>query len=172
MLPYRFLLSAAAAGFISCTQALALDCQATGMDPLLSPGHLQNYIVVQGDVSIASQYKIPETRFGSFIWHRFRRERVRLHNWQGRLTGHVIGANGVHQDFDQVITYSLICDEHGSCTGDLEVRRQVLKDRLMFLQPSENGGYELVISSCGTHEFDASAENLARTQQCLDAGGC
>lgn len=172
MLPYRFLLSATAAGFLSCTQALALDCQATGMDPLLSQEHLSNYIVVQGDVSIASQYKIPQTRFGSFIWHRFRRERVRLHNWQGHLTGQVIGANGAQQDFDQVITYSLICDEHGSCTGDLEVRRQTLKDRLMFLQPSEDGGYELVISSCGSHEFEANDENLTRAQQCLDAGGC
>ncbi|GEM_PF-4718143 len=173
MLPYRIFLSCAfASSLVFTSQAIASDCVDPGLASRLSTSNLSNYTIVQGDLRIGSQYKIPQTRFGHFIWHNFRRERVRLHTWRGQLTGQIMSSDGKMQSFDEVISFNLFCDEHGTCDGALQVRRQHRANRLMFLQVSESGGFELNMSTCGSDEFEASEENLSHVQQCLDAGGC
>lgn len=171
---YRFLLSCVVTGSLMCAlPAMASDCPpSSGMEQFLTADRISEFTVVSGDLHISSQYRIPQTRFGRFIWYNFRRERVRLQTWQGHLTGNVMTADGQMQPFDQTISFNLICDDHGSCDTDLEVRRKHVSGQIMFLQRGENGRFEVNISTCAVPTYPASNDAVSRVQHCLSAGGC
>ena len=173
MLSCRLFMSCILAGsLILPSQGLAFDCPAPGVEKFLGSDRISEFSVVSGDLHVASQYRIPQTRFGRFIWYNFRRERVRLQTWQGRITGQILQPNGPPQPFDNVVSFNLICDDRGTCDHDLEVRRNYASGQIMFLQASKNGGYEVNISYCDAPTYDTSTESLTRIQQCMNVGGC